>query len=957
VDADKTKLELLAELARERLGNAQLQEALSGFSSHLPLSEAVLNTAHESHQMLLQVLDAIPVRVFWKDLDLNYLGCNKPLATDAGIESPEEIVGKNDFEMVWADQAEAYRADDRAVIESGRPKLGYEEPQTGPDGNTLWLRTSKVPMRDASGRIRGVLGTYEDVTSRKKMEEALRKSEETYRIVAENTYDWEFWLDPDGKSLYQSPSCHRITGHESFAFVADPGLLERIIHPDDLPDYLAHRHEQPCRAQIPEGLVFRILRPTGEVRWIEQCSQPIFNRDGEYLGIRGSNRDITERKKAEGALRESESRYRRLLGSVTNYIYTVTVEDGRVVSTDHGPGCEAVTGYSSEDYAIDPDLWHKMVHPEDSPSVLDHSRQAIAGYQYFPLEHRIIHKNGSVRWISNTLVARRDETGRVVAYDGLIADITERRMMEEELLRAKEAAEAASSAKSEFMANMSHEIRTPMNAMLGLTKLVLRRDLSVEQREFLEGVMDAGDALMQIINDILDFSKIEAGRLELETKDFALRELLDKIMVGFTAQAQKKKIVLKHSVDDSVPDFLTGDQGRLRQVLVNLLGNALKFTPAGEVTLGVGIEPEDMQPGGPAVGQRVKLVFRVRDTGIGIPEDKLDIIFDSFTQADSSTTKRFGGTGLGLAISKKIVGMMGGEIWAESKLGLGSSFSFSTVLGVAVTNAPDGEAFPDACPGKPARKSLRILLAEDDKMNQMFAESFLQEAGHTVVTACNGKAVLHLLESGEYDVILMDISMPEMDGVQATQAIRQSNSGRYDPNIPIVAMTAHALKGDRERFMAAGMNGYTAKPVDIDDLLRILDHVVNGGCQGRVHEPANSREQTDRAPDLDRMWVRTHYADKPEMLRELSEVFGREVAKRLDEIRGALETGNKHLLVRAAHTLKGASGVVGASFVRQCAMRLEQKGREGKLDGAGAQLRELEDAAARVLKILEEETR
>jgi PAS domain S-box-containing protein len=821
----------------------------------------------------------------------------------------------------------------------------------------LWLRTSKVPIRDASGRIKGVLGTYEDVTSRKKMEQALRKSEETYRIVAENTFDWEFWLGPDGKSLYQSPSCLRITGHESLEFAADPGLLERIIHPDDITHYLGQRQEKSCRVQTPEGLVFRIVRPDGEVRWIEQCSQSVFGREGEYLGVRGSNRDITERKKAEGALRESESRYRRLLGSVTNYIYTVMVEDGHVVSTSHGPGCEAVTGYTSEDYAADADLWHKMVHPEDSPSVLEHSRQAIAGYQYFPLEHRIIHKNGSIRWISNTLVARRDETGRVVAYDGLIADITERRMMEEELLRAKEAAEAASSAKSEFMANMSHEIRTPMNAILGLTKLVLRRNLSGEQREFLEGVMDAGDALMQIINDILDFSKIEAGRLELETEDFVLRDLLDKIMVSFTAQAGKKKIELKLTVDESVPDCVTGDQGRLRQVLVNLLGNALKFTPTGEVTLSVGLESADEQSDGVADGRRTKLIFCVRDTGIGIPEDKLDMIFDSFTQADSSTTKRFGGTGLGLAISKKIVGMMGGEIRAESTVERGSAFFFSAVLGVSGTSGTAGGAVPDDGRGKTVRKPLRILLAEDDRMNQMFAQSFLQEAGHTVATACNGRAVLSMLESGDYDVILMDISMPEMDGEQATRAIRQSRSGLYDPRIPIVAMTAHALKGDRERFLAVGMNGYIAKPVDIDELLRILDQVAQGECPVREPESVQNRDQEQSAPDLDRKWIRTHYADKPDMLRELSGVFGREMSKRLDEIRRALEAGDLHLVVRAAHTLKGASGVVGASRVRQCALCLEGAGREGAQEKAWKLFQELEDAADRAMEILEEETR
>ena len=271
----------------------------------------------ESQQMLQSVLDTIPVRVFWKDLDLNYLGCNRPFALDAGLQSPEELIGRNDFEMGWAEQANSYRSDDRLVIETGRPKLGYEEPQTTPAGGRIWLRTNKVPLRDAEGRIKGILGTYEDITDSKHMEETLRASETRYRIVADNTYDWEYWVSAEGRFLYTSPSCQRITGYAASEFETNPKLLSHIIHPADLTQFEAHLERDQIKSG-PSELELRIIHRDGTTRWIGHLCQPVFDAQGLFLGRRGSNRDITYRKKAETALEESSQKLKFFAYSVAH---------------------------------------------------------------------------------------------------------------------------------------------------------------------------------------------------------------------------------------------------------------------------------------------------------------------------------------------------------------------------------------------------------------------------------------------------------------------------------------------------------------------------------------------------------------------------------------------------------------------------------------------------------------
>lgn len=305
----------LEDLVKER--TAELASVNERLTVEIADRRQTQRALQESRQMLQLVLDTIPVRVFWKDLDSSYLGCNRPFAFDAGLQSPQEIIGKNDFEMGWAEYAELYRSDDRLVMRTGRPKIGYEEPQTTPDGSRMWLRTNKVPLRDAEGNIRGVLGTYEDITASKRIEEMLRESETRYRIVADNTHDWEYWVSPDGHFLYTSPSCQRITGYPASDFETDPDLLFRILHPEDLDHFLAHVKEcQTTRA--PGSLECRIIHRDGAIKWIGHLCQPVFDAQGSFLGHRGSNRDITDQKLVEGALQDSSQKLKLFAYSVAH---------------------------------------------------------------------------------------------------------------------------------------------------------------------------------------------------------------------------------------------------------------------------------------------------------------------------------------------------------------------------------------------------------------------------------------------------------------------------------------------------------------------------------------------------------------------------------------------------------------------------------------------------------------
>lgn len=697
--------------------------------------------------------------------------------------------------------------------------------------------------------------------------------------------------------------------------------------------------------EILRGVHFGFA-PDGSARWYEHIKSPSRDSQGRIAGVQLLLWDITARRRTETEINRERYLLKALLQHVPDAVYFKDRQSRFLKISDSMANLFGLAGPDAVIGKTDADIFtseHAKQARKDELQVME-TGQPLVGR----IERETWPDRGDT-WCSTSKVPLRDSHGNIVGTFGISHDVTAIKQAQDELRSARDAADAANQAKSEFLANMSHEIRTPVNGIIGMAELLSATPLQPLQRDYLDLLRHSVDSLLRLLNDILDFSKIEAGYLELETIPFALRQLINHTTRTHQVRAAERDVKLTCEVAPDVPDTLVGDPGRLQQILVNLVGNAIKFTHAGHVFIDVRTAPA------PTANPHhsAELILSVRDTGIGIPPEQHESVFAAFTQADASTTRRFGGTGLGLAISSQLVRRMGGKIWMESEVDVGTAFFVALTLPVASeemlmntkgppphhstpaaaaspdpASRPETERQPSAAP--PRGQPLRVLLAEDGMVNRRVAVGLLTARGDQVDTAVDGREAVEMWEQNDYDLILMDAQMPELDGLEATEMIRARERGT-SARIPIIAMTAAAMKGDRERCLNAGMDDYVAKPVNPAELYATIDRYLSRTERGdavsrseKTAPPASPDAPSSEASLIDLSVTENQFRSVPAAVRPLAEAFEDECSQALGRMRSGIEDSDMKAIRRAAHALQGAAGIFGANQLIERAADVEQ---------------------------------
>jgi PAS domain S-box-containing protein len=957
---------------------------------------------------------------------------------------------------------------------AGRGPYDVEYRIRGRDGTYRWFKTRGVPIRDGAGHIVKWFGTCTDVTAGKQLEEELRQANTRLELAVcgSNVRIWDCDM-PDGE--FQHGRVYTVNFWEHLGYrpeiQAEFATLLSLVHPDDRE--AAMRNVQACLSGETKGFEaeFRVRHTDGTYRWMLSRGVAVRNAAGLPVRFIGSDVDITDLKRAEEALRESEERFRGTFENAAVGIAHIDAES-RCLRANQKM-CE-ILGYRGAELVGK--TVPEVTHPDDlAPNLFLFGNLMRGELPTFAMEKRFFHKDGSIVSTYLTVSPQRDEVGKPAYAIVMVQDISELKRMERELRRAVEAAEAANRAKDEFLANVSHEIRTPMNAILGMTELALDTPLAEDQRQYLKTVKSAADNLLGILNDLLDFSKIEAGKLELDPGDFSLRAALADTLRTLAMRAHKKGLELVSHVQPDVPDALVGDASRLRQVLLNLVGNAIKFTDQGEVVVRVEAD------GGPAPDGEVGLRFAVTDTGIGIPTEKQGAIFRAFEQEDTSTTRKYGGTGLGLTIAARLAALMSGAIGVESRPGRGSTFTFTARFGrqehppepappcppvsleglhVLVVDdnatnrrileewlrgwrlepaaAGDGLAALDALwgavaagrpfdlvlldarmpdtdglslaakirkrpelsdariilftsgdrPGDPARARelrldahllkpvqpdelleaihgvmsraqgdapaaretapvaaptadpLHVLVAEDNEFNAQLLEQLLVRRGHRVRVANNGRAALALAEDGGFDLMLLDVHMPELDGFQVVRAVRERER-TAGGHLPIIALTARSRKEDHERCLAAGMDEFLPKPIRAADLWAASDRVAT------ARPPA----ERDGLALLDPRVLLAACGEDAVILEKICGALRAGLPDQVAAVEEALDAGDAPRVREAAHRLCGMLAAY-STAAGGVASEVEDHAADGRLEQARPLAQQLATMARELMRLV-----
>lgn len=953
------------------------------------------------------------------------------------------------------------------------------------DNQIRWLRdhARAVPDKNRPG-VLCIYGGVEDITERKQIEETLRQNEQRFRLLTENIDD-VFWIsDPHTSThLYVSPAYEKIWGRPLETLLEHPMDFLDAVHPDDKTQLVDVLHDEHIISK-PYECEYRIIRPDGEVRWILERGFPLYNEQGCFYLVSGVSRDITERKQMGDALRTSQASLAKAHQMARRGIIRHNLATNEVVFTD---GFSQMLGIDTPIHHRMFDDFLRMIHPDDLALFEQLFEELRYGRGKMAQDYRFVVPDGKTIIFHIDAETIYDDQGLPIEIFGTLQDVTEQKQMEQDLKRTREAAEAASRAKSEFLATMSHEIRTPMNAIMGMTTLLLNTNLNLEQRDYVQTIRLSSDTLLTLVNDILDYSRIDSGKLRVESHSFNLYDCIEDVLDLLLPAAAEKNIDLAYLIDEHVPTNLIGDVTRVRQVFAKLVSNGIKFTERGEVVVSVSAEPmppnEEQSTTIDPITQpdiwgmtHTLLHIRVRDTGIGISAEQCSRLFQPFSQLDASTTRRYGGMGLGLAMCKRLVELMDGTIWVESEEGKGATFHATLVvrpvstkprpfqmdnqihlqgknLCIITDHRVTGEIIQSyaqqwhmlptvinnsgcillettkhnemcdvvildtgmlsidetiliewihqmysemmaplvlyisprlsytniarsltlknvALLVKPVRPillhealiqvitrtadtmmqhpdrpeldatmgqeyPLRILLAEDNVVNQKVTLRLLTKLGYQADIAANGEEAIKALRRTHYDVVLMDVQMPEMDGVEATRRIRANWPDSQQPQI--IAMTAYTKEEDRVTFEQVGMDAYISKPVQLDDLIQKLHDVVPLSDQ----KAGANTSQESAAMVFATLDDTTYYqfisamgGTNLSLTRELIDLFILDAAKKIESMQQAIADQDYPKLFQLANRLKASSAQLGAMQLSALCKYLDTVGSEESYQGS-----------------------
>lgn len=780
------------------------------------------------------------------------------------------------------------------------PSTYYEFPVIRKNGEMIWLGQN-VQLNMINQKVTGYSAFSREITDRIHSQEQLKmlnlhlssiitnmnagiKLEDTNRrvVLANDTFCKMFDYPYDAKDVVGMDCREAIIQIKDKFADGDKEIL-------DIEMCIQHQEKK---------LGIEVLMQDGRI--LERDYIPIF-LDGNYAGHLWKYTDVTERKKSQQQLIQSEEKYRRIIQNMNLGLLVVDEND---VITDANPNFCKMTGYTKEQIMGWPSA--DIFLTQESKKIIEEAsnlrKHGISNAYELPVKG----KDGKDIWMLVSGSPVYDSNNHLIGSIGIHLDITERKKHEAELKEAQLKAEQSAHSKEIFLANMSHEIRTPMNAIIGMAKLLEGANLNQKEKSFLDAIKKSSNNLLVIINDILDFSKIDQGKLQLDNVPFSFSEIINNLMLQFEFMASEKNIFLDEEIDPMIQDIFIGDPTRLSQILINLIGNSIKFTNEGSVSLHCELEEQDDK------SQKIK--FTIRDTGIGIDKEKIETIFDSFIQEDNSISRKYGGTGLGLSISKQLISLFGGNLDVTSEKGKGSTFSFTINLDKG--NEQDFIDTHTQYIDQNILKGLKILLVEDNKMNQFLATTILEQYQIHVNVANNGEeAVNALLSSESFDLILMDIQMPVMDGIEATGIIR----GKLKVKAPIIALTANAIKGDKEKYLKAGMNDYVSKPFNQDELLGKISKLMSGK---NINQQFLINEENMKEYNLKKLLEQTF--NNEEFAKKMVELFIETAEEAIMNINQALAENNITIVKSIAHKIKPSIDTLEVNSLKNLVREIEK---------------------------------